>query len=205
MICKECLLNLVECDLMPRCIACGKVWHTDDCCNLKWAGPVYSVSLYKGDVKELIIDLKYRGRFYLAKPMAWLMAYVVRDRGLELKDLAVVPVRTYLLSRIKRGYDQAVLLAKEIAFFLGVQFVDCLYRTKLWGRYQAGLKRKDRIKNVEGVFLIKNASSLKGMKNFLLVDDVITTGATISSAAKTLRRYLKDCYIYGITWANDIA
>lgn len=101
----------------------------------------------------------------------------------------IVPVPMHKYKLLKRGYNQAALLAMKLSSKLKIKYLpQALIKTNNTIP-QAELKKDDRIKNVKNSFKVnpKFKESLKG-KNILLVDDVITTGATIDECCKTLRK-----------------
>ena len=99
-------------------------------------------------------------------------------------DILIVPVPT-ATSRVRsRGYDHAKLLAKELAGAAQLKHESLLLR--LCQTRQAGAKRQTRIQQLEGAFGLKK-QDIKG-KHVLLVDDVVTTGATLEEAAKVLKQ-----------------
>jgi ComF family protein len=104
----------------------------------------------------------------------------------ELGFDAVVPMPLHWRRRWQRGFNQSELLAREIARKWGVP-VSALVRRKRATAPQAGLTSAQRRKNVEGAFQVGKGTRLKGMR-LLLIDDVLTTGATASACARALKR-----------------
>jgi ComF family protein len=107
------------------------------------------------------------------------------------ENMPILPQKTVIThlptasSRIRlRGYDQAQLIAKRLAKSRGLEYQDLLRRS---GRSrQVGSSKKDRFKQLSGAFSAKQPRKIKG-KHILLVDDVLTTGASIESAARELK------------------
>ena len=138
-----------------------------------------------GLVQQLLHNLKYRGQEevgdYLGK---WL--------GGELKSsasckniTAVIPVPLHKKKLKKRGYNQVDLFGKRIAEALGVPYIDNVLVKKTVTSSQTLKSRLKRWGNVEEAFIIENPHLLEG-GHVLLVDDVITTGATIEACAEKL-------------------
>ncbi|NPV73165.1 MAG: ComF family protein [Pelotomaculum sp.] len=139
---------------------------------------------YEGIIKEAIHRFKYAGRRGLAAPLAALMAEAARAEPLLAADL-ILPVPLAGEKLQKRGFNQAALLAGEVGALLRVP-VDRRILVKIVETpSQAGLTRPARQTNLEGAFKVINAGKVCGRK-VLVVDDVFTTGSTMSAAAAAL-------------------
>ena len=139
---------------------------------------------------DLVHALKYEGWRELAAPMSGAMAREAR-RLLEADGAAeggwlVVPVPTTRRRVRVRGYNQAGLLAREVAAALGLPCTEALERMSA-PRSQTTLSPRARRENVRGAFRTAGPADLAG-RRVLLVDDVLTTGATAGEAATTLAR-----------------
>ncbi len=97
----------------------------------------------------------------------------------------VVPVPTSAARRRARGYNQAELLAKEYAHLAGLQ-LRCLLRRDRTAKTQTALQPLERAANVAGAFRLSGTSGDIAGEHVLLIDDVLTTGATSAECAKTL-------------------
>jgi ComF family protein len=135
--------------------------------------------LYTGFVREALLLLKYCGQ----RRYAGVLARGVAPR-LTNKYVAIVPLPAAASRVAKRGYDQAVLLAEEVAAYLQVPCWRGLIRTRETTA-QAKLDRNQRIQNVAAAFAWNGTIPDGGV---LLVDDICTTGATLSEAIDTLHR-----------------
>jgi ComF family protein len=99
-------------------------------------------------------------------------------------DVMVVPVPT-ATSRVRgRGYDQAKLLARELSRQARLPYLDCLVRSG--HTHQVGASRYQRLSQLEGAFRLKDSKKVRGTR-ILLIDDVMTTGATLETAAGLLK------------------
>ncbi len=136
-----------------------------------------------GTVRRIQHALKYGGRPSLGHPLGRLMGQVVGEGG-RAPDV-VVPVPLSHVRRLERGYNQAAGLAAGAAEALGApDEPDLLVRTRAT-RKQSALARAARRENVAGAFALDADASVAGLR-VLLVDDVMTTGATVAAAARAL-------------------
>ena len=144
---------------------------------------------YEKIAKRLVSEYKFRHNRAAVQPIVELMteSFVSfnQDEQIAKKNYLIVPIPT-ASSRIRqRSFDHADLLAKNIAHKLKHEYRRALLRK---GQLrQTGSKRAQRLEQISGSFYVKPYASIKS-RNILLIDDVVTTGATISEAAKILRR-----------------
>lgn len=134
-------------------------------------------------MRELIHLYKYARIKTLAKPLGDLLAQALpRDERFD----AVVPVPLHWRRHWQRGFNQSELLARRIARSSGIPVVNALRREKPTAT-QASLSITGRGRNVTGAFACKRTSLMEG-RRILLIDDVMTTGATAASCALALKR-----------------
>ena len=137
--------------------------------------------------QRLIHNFKYHGRWQFARHMGIRMGAEMADSG-NFDDIdVIVPVPLHHYRRLVRGYNQAEMLSLGIADKLGAE---CNFGSVRRCRYnvsQTSKNRADRWGNTAEIFKVRNGAKLRG-KHILLVDDVITTGATISSCAREILR-----------------
>lgn len=146
-----------------------------------------SVASHTGLARRLVGDLKYRDRTDLAP---WMARWMFRS-GAELvadADL-IVPVPLHRRRFFQRRYNQSAELARCLSGLAELPFEPQVLQRRRATRSQVGLGAQQREENVRGAFHVPDASRafLKG-KRVLVVDDVYTTGATVSAVARTLRR-----------------
>ena len=136
-----------------------------------------------GLVPHLIHGLKYRGMEQIGSFFGkWYGALLSRDTGLETMDY-VLPVPLHPRKERKRGYNQCALFGMEMARALGAQFSSTLLVRRRSSRTQTVKNRWHRWKGTRDTFIAPFPRDLEG-KRILLVDDVITTGATLGSCCE---------------------
>ena len=148
---------------------------------------IAAATLYNDASRKLVLALKHGGRIALAPMLARLMAAQLPD--MVGPDWIAVPVPLHRWRLWSRGFNQSVLLANELAALRGVKVgVDALVRRKRTPML-GGLGRTARARAVSGAFAIGKGwePQIKGAK-VLLVDDVLTTGATTDACLSVLRR-----------------
>lgn len=179
-------------DRPSRGIVCDACWARVRRCPA-WPPPPGRASLtssrsagwYEGSLRSIIHAFKYQGRRSLATPLAALM----REAGRDLLDSAdlVVPVPLHSLRRWARGFNQA----RDLALELGPPVADVLKRTRRTPP-QTTLIGSRRHANVQDVFTlctgpaIRSGPTVAGLR-VVVVDDVMTTGATVNACGRVLR------------------
>lgn len=146
-----------------------------------------AVGLYQGTLKNLIQDFKYRDRQDL---LPLLTRWLLQSGQCVLQDGDVlVPVPLYRSRLLKRRFNQSAVLARALSQKTGLLYAPlALWRTRAT-KQQAGLTRQQRQDNVRGAFQVSKRARRKiAGKRVILVDDVITTGATVSACTRALRQ-----------------
>ena len=143
-------------------------------------------------LRSWVLAMKHGGRRDLAQPLGELLARRVREEcarnALELRDTLVTSVPLHATRRFVRGYDQAALLARFLALGLGSTCLRTLVRMRATPP-QGAPGSRSRASNVRGAFRWRPAAlpRIRG-RILLLVDDVVTSGATAGECARCLRR-----------------
>jgi competence protein ComFC len=188
----------IEKNSPPFCSRCGR--HLDiqaieknTCLNCSKCGinfcfdRAFSPCVYTGTVKNLVHEFKYSGKDYLGKPLGKLMNAFIRDYQLPIEHLDfIIPVPLHKSRKREREFNQAEILSREIGWTFGKKvLIDTLIRIKPT-KTQTELTFQERCQNVEKSFFITKPELIRDT-NLMLVDDVLTTGATSSEAARCLK------------------
>jgi ComF family protein len=140
---------------------------------------------HEGLLKDLIWRCKYFFVRDLSKYFAELLAGEFGPELIE-KEFVVTAVPISKERALWRGFNQSELIARELAEQTGLEYSTMLKRD-VESRAQVGLTRKERLKNIQDKIHIIDGLNVR-RKRVLLVDDVITTGATLAECAKVLRK-----------------
>jgi ComF family protein len=172
--CRTPFLNRAPLDESGRCMLCRR--------GLNGFDRVYSFGSYDGTLRKLIHLFKFDGVQPLKRVLGRYLALCLpREERFD----AVVPMPLHWRRRWQRGFNQSELLAREIARRWNVPVRKAVRRRRATAP-QAALTSAQRRRNVQGAFEARKGT-LKGMR-VLLVDDVLTTGATASACARALKR-----------------
>lgn len=189
----DALISVVAPPLCPACggpAGAGRALCAACRRELRWLGPaplrrgellVWAPLAYVGPAGALARALKFRGAVRLAEAMAAAVA-ANAPPGL-LADAALVPVPLHPARRRRRGFNQAERLARALASRTGLAVHDCLERRGPRGT-QVGRSRADRERAIEGVVRLRRGVAAPAAA--VLVDDIVTTGATLEVCARAL-------------------
>ena len=191
-ICPECLKSIAWIK-PPVCSQCGRPLPTDrnqrcffcqkeDFCFDR----ARSIGLYEGVLKSAIHHLKFKKKQALALPLGAIMAEKLdtAERGAGI----ILYPPLHLKKLKKRGFNHMELITQTVSKLSGLPFYHGGLSRVVDTRPQFGLSRKERLSNISGAFIMEPA--LTGQvagKNILLLDDILTTGATLNELSKLLK------------------
>lgn len=201
--------------MLPRtCLACGRVLLENEACvclACRYNMPLTNFSKRKDNPVKLLFEnvlpveaatamfwfvggtewqhivhnFKYYGRWRFAQKMGEWLGEELRDSGnFEGIDL-IIPIPLHYRRRLQRGYNQSEQLALGVGRKIGAK---CDFRSvcrRTYNDSQTSKSRSERWDNVEAIFEVRSVETLRG-KHILLVDDVLTTGATMVSCASAI-------------------
>lgn len=198
-VCAECLAEIKPLRA-PQCLVCGDRLMSAQllmgdglCVNCRQRRPEFeravSFAEYRDGLRRLIHLLKYESVMPVQAPLGRMLAEAVAEL-LPTSDGKVVllPVPLHRSRRRSRGFNQAELIAKAAVKRLpALDFAPGVLVRQRETISQVGLSREERIENMRGAFRVADAGRVKG-RTVIVVDDVMTTGTTLSECARVLKR-----------------
>ncbi|MBQ7452893.1 MAG: ComF family protein [Clostridia bacterium] len=185
--CKFCGDRISDGDLV--CAECKHVRYEFD--------KAYSFCDYDELSGKVIKDLKYNGKLYISAKIAQILAILYESSGETADFITFVPASKATL--LERGYNQTELIANELSRLIGVPVLSFVYRAREVER-QATLSGDERKNNLKDVFKADGSFDIKN-KTVAIIDDVFSTGTTLSEMAKAIKR-LKPKRVFAMTFAK---
>jgi competence protein ComFC len=194
-VCVKCWASIKK-NTPPFCRCCGRNLDNRSLVNALCSeclknkldfDRAFAPCIYEGPVKDLIREFKYKKNDYLAATLSGLMIDFIREYAIPVSSVdMLIPMPLHPTRLREREFNQAELLARCIASaYTKAVSTDNLVRLR-HTRTQAELQGADRLENVKDSFSVKMPDLVKG-KIILLIDDVLTTGATASEASRALK------------------
>ena len=196
LICIDCLDDFREIH-SPFCTICRTPFpsmgeenhHCENCIRKR---PHYrqlaAPYLYEGKLMDAIHNFKYKGKRDLGKSLGHLLASFARKWLKNITPSLIMPVPLHPEKIRERGFNQSLILAREVSKRLGNELDFLSLRRIRYTSPQTGLKRQERRKNVRNAFEFKGETDIRD-RDILLVDDVATTGSTLNECAKQLKKH----------------
>ena len=163
--------------ICPCCKSYIKVSNVNDSDNM-------SYGFYGGALKKLILEFKYRGNFIAGDILSKFLLEIINKEKINGDIICYVPMTKKSIKR--RGFNQCKVIANNISLYTGIDVSNCIKKVKDT-REQKTLSKEARNINVKGVFAISNDCDIRG-KNVILIDDVMTTGATVNECKNILKK-----------------
>jgi len=188
-ICDNCLY---DCDLLTTqfCIVCNKPsfygFTHKECLEKNRYAPRQIISIYKyaDTIRSCIKTSKYGSKqFITLKKITYEGIRILNEWGFEFKDFICLPVPSSKGKYIKRGFNQSEIITEIFCKKLNLKMENSILNREKETDAQFTLGKKDRFKNVQNAF--KVCKDIKG-KNIVLVDDIVTSGATLLEISKVL-------------------
>jgi len=192
-LCGACLDKLVPCR-SPLCPCCGRFFEANGgshfCSLCLNAAPPFSchrsAGRYRGELKDALLLFKYRKYRTLGKNLASFVSAALQKEDGIWPDLdMIIPVPLHWRRRRERGFNQAEVLAREIARPRGLRVETRVLKKIANVPPQTSLEQAGRARNVRNAYRVVQPGKIRG-KTVLLVDDVYTTGATLRECAAAM-------------------
>jgi competence protein ComFC len=194
-ICDHCWQKVIALKILPpRCSSCGLPFYSFEenseylCSDCIQQLPPYagarSFGHYTAELSQVTKELKFRGRRSLIGLLAPLLAGTFFDSWNRDDFDCIAPVPLHPKRKRERGYNQSELLAISLSRLIAIPYCKALIRIRST-LPQVGLTDSQRLENVRNAFRCSAPQHIS-QRRILLIDDVMTTGATVASAAQTL-------------------
>jgi ComF family protein len=194
-LCEECEAKIARI-VPPFCARCsepfeGAITGPFTCANCAHRKIYFdaAISAYRsrGIVRRVILDFKYGRQMHLRHLVArWLFAALDDDRLRERRFDLIIPVPLHPARERERGFNQAALLAELLRANMSIQMKPMLERTR-YTTTQTAFDRAERMENLHGAFRLRKGEKMRNL-HVLLIDDVLTTGSTLSECARVLKK-----------------
>ncbi len=172
---------------MTECLLCRAQFPKQPRIELTPTGEIcISPLTYDAKVRKAILDYKFHGKTFNAESLSAAMAAAVKR--VYYKDMSFEVITCVPMSkdrRKRRGYNQSELIARNVAKLLDKPFEELMYRDS-GAEQQHNLNAYERINNRDMTYHVIDPEKIKG-KKILIIDDVMTTGATLSNCSKILK------------------
>jgi competence protein ComFC len=171
-----------------RCVACG-IEYIGLCplcfsklVRVKSSEKIISYGYYSGVLKDIILEFKYKKNFFAGEIISDFIIELIKENKINGDYILYVPGNRESIK--KRGFDQCNFIAKKISIKLDIPLLKDI-KKKNNIKEQKRLSKEERYINIKDAFYIKEKNNIEG-KEIILIDDVITTGATLLEVEKIL-------------------
>lgn len=199
------ILNIIY-PIEEKCMVCDEDGFIGICPSCKSRinkakneGSILSYGFYGGILKSLILKFKYESNYNVGYLLANFLIEIIRESEIDIDIICYIPM--IRKDERKRGFNQCKLIANEIGYNLNIPVSNCIKKVK-HTKEQKKLTKEERIKNLIGAFEVTSNEDIKN-KRVLLIDDVMTTGATIGECTKILKKSgVKEIIVLTIAKSN---
>ena len=186
-VCDGCRADLPR--VTASCHRCGNPLINDSICQACRDGVIYIDRIlaphqYRYPANELVRQLKYNQRLILARELGYAVVAEVKKAGAPLPE-CILPVPLHWFRYFTRGFNQSAEIAAVIARDFSIPVNNRLLQRTKYTVPQFGLGLAERKRNIRGAFKLKNGPAYRSVA---IVDDVMTTGATVNEAARLLKK-----------------
>ena len=186
---KDELLDIIY-PAKDNCIICGDDFSgicplcTGKIKRVKETGGVLAYGYYSGVLKQLVLEFKYKKNFIAGMILVEFIFDLIKENDISIDGIVFIPSSKKALKQ--RGFNQCEYLANELSKKIKVDLYKDIVKVKNT-KEQKLLSKEDRFKNISGAFDLVNGDNIKN-KRLLLIDDVVTTGATVYECEKMLKK-----------------
>ena len=177
--CDECLDRVLRPHMLPLGLEMAEAFQ----------GGIWALGIYEKELRDMLRSLKYQQRQSVLPGLHTLVTEgiaMMAEKGAGLpSDVLAVPVPLHKSKLAKRGFNQSQVIFEQPLTELGMSMADCLLRIRPT-KPQYGLSAAERRENLHEVFQLAKGAPVKG-RQVLLVDDIMTTGATLMECARVLQ------------------
>lgn len=199
------ILNIIY-PIEEKCMVCDEDGFIGICPSCKSRinkakneGSILSYGFYGGILKSLILKFKYESNYNVGYLLANFLIEIIKESEIDIDIICYIPM--IRKDERKRGFNQCKLIANEIGYNLNIPVSNCIKKVK-HTKEQKKLTKEERIKNLIGAFEVTSNEDIKN-KRVLLIDDVMTTGATIDECTKILKKSgVKEIIVLTIAKSN---
>lgn len=143
-----------------------------------------SYGFYGNGLKKLILDFKYKANFISGDVLSLFLYELITEKEISFDVICYIPMTKEAVK--VRGFNQCKVMASNISYYTNIPMSNCIKKVKST-REQKTLNHDERIRNIKDAFVIYNNKSVFN-KRVILIDDVTTTGSTISECEKILKK-----------------
>lgn len=202
-LCRDCLQSI---ELVKKyCSSCGRAWENKDtpiCGRCRQENFYFEkargAALYKGIMKDMIINFKYNEEKDYAAVLGQFLFYFLKKYYNDKKFDYLIPVPLHKTRLQKRTFNQALLLADILSDYSGIPLLRNYIKRIKNSPPLYNFSFLQRKKVVKDIFKINNKKKLRG-KNILIIDDIFTTGSTVNQVAQILKEQALTGEIYVLT------
>jgi competence protein ComFC len=172
-----------------NCIVCGDNYIgvcpicLSKIVRVKEDSKIYSYAYYSGVIKELVLNFKYKRIFLAGNILADFLYELIKENNIEADGIFFIPCSKSAVK--KRGFNQCEVIARILGDKLDIPVYKDILKAKKT-KEQKTLTKEERYENIIGAFKVKTDKNIKNRK-IILIDDVITTGATLLECEKILK------------------
>ncbi len=195
-VCERCKSNVKYIE-PPFCERCGKPYYgsitvkfiCSDCKSSKiYFDRARSAVEYEDIVKKAVHLYKYKGALWIEPMLAEILTTTIQKDLNPSEWDSVIPVPLHFVKYNERGFNQAERLSISISKATAIPVNKNVLKRIKYTETQTALNRTKRSENVKNAFVVKDKSGWLNGKRIILVDDIMTTGATVNECARMLRR-----------------